>query len=210
MPVDQSEGSVLRFGHFELDLHNRELRRNGVLISLQPIPFKVLTLLVSQPDRLLTREEIRHEAWPGEVAGDFDDRLHFCIGKIRDALDDNAQRPRFLKTVRKGGYIFIAPVQQFNTSATVAGPSLPTEPVNGRGGEDDLDGPSGRLTGVEGRSAFGERAGEPALSEAHGTPALSTPARSREAGERPVDEERARRPRSSGASYGRHSWLGPS
>jgi len=194
--VGQSEGSVLRFGPFELDLHNRELRRKGVLIQLQPIPFKVLTLLASHPESLLTREEIQHEAWPGEVAGDFDDRLHFCIGKIRDALDDDASQPRFIKTVRKGGYRFIAPVQRFNTSATVAGPSPPTELVARSAGADGLDGPGGRLSTVEVSLPSGETVGGLAPKETNGTSTPAAPARWQTPGERTVDEERARRPRS--------------
>jgi len=196
VPVEQSQGSVLRFGHFELDLHNRELRRNGLVVSLQPIPFKVLTLLASHPQELLTREDIQHEAWPGEVAGDFSDRIHFCIGKIRGALGEDASQPRFVKTVHKAGYMFIAPVQHFSTSASVAGPSLPTELVAGQGGADGLDSPVGRVSAVEASPASGETAGRLASTETLGTSVLAPEARGRTVGERPVDEGWARRPRS--------------
>jgi DNA-binding winged helix-turn-helix (wHTH) protein len=102
---------VIRFGDFELDLSNRELRRQGALINLQPQAFRVLALLASRPNRLVRRTEITNELWPEDQIGDLDNRLNFEVKKIREALHDDAERPRFVKTVRKGGYKFIAAVE---------------------------------------------------------------------------------------------------
>jgi Tol biopolymer transport system component/DNA-binding winged helix-turn-helix (wHTH) protein len=125
---DFAKASVLNFGVFELDLRNRELRRNGVLISIQPQPFNLLAMLAARPGRLITRDEVRQELWPGEQAGDFDSRLNFYVRKIREALDDDADRPRYLKTHRKLGYTFITPVvrtQASDRASDPAGSELP-------------------------------------------------------------------------------------
>lgn len=110
---------VMRFGNFELDLNNSELRRQGVMINLQPQAMRVLILLVSRANRLVTRGEIIKELWPNELVGDLDNRLNFEIKKIREALRDDAERPRYIKTVRKRGYKFISAVEKVENDGSL-------------------------------------------------------------------------------------------
>ena len=101
----------LRFDLFELDLQSYQLRRSGVPVDVPPQALKILVLLTSRPDELVTRKEIKETLWPGEPHGDFDSRLNFAIKKLREALGDSAERPRYLLTVRSAGFRFIAPVR---------------------------------------------------------------------------------------------------
>ncbi len=102
--------SRVRFGVFELDLQAGELRKGGVLLHLPPQPFKILALLASRPGELVTREEIRSEVWGTGTFVDFEHGLNFAINKIRDALSDDAETPRYIQTMPRRGYRFIAPV----------------------------------------------------------------------------------------------------
>jgi DNA-binding winged helix-turn-helix (wHTH) protein len=111
---DTGRRGSIRFGVYELDLDRRQLLRDGFRIHLQPLPFKILTVLAGRAGQLVTRDEIQSEIWPGEVAGDFHARLNFCIRRIRESLDDDADHPRYIKTIRKDGYLFIAPVELKN------------------------------------------------------------------------------------------------
>jgi DNA-binding winged helix-turn-helix (wHTH) protein len=123
--------SVVRFDLFELDIDNRQLRRNGLLVDLPPQPLKILTLLVCNPNHLVTRDEIKDALWPGETHGDFDSRLNFTIKKLRESLNDSAEQPRYVQTVRNAGYRFVAPIrmismgepdiQEYPTSVPVSG-----------------------------------------------------------------------------------------
>ncbi len=114
--------SSLRFDLFELDFDlgskNSQLRRSGVAVDLPPQALKVLCQLTARPNKLITRQEIKDALWPGELHGDFDSRLNFTIKKLREALGDSAEQPRYVQTVRNAGYMFIAPVW-----ATRGGPS---------------------------------------------------------------------------------------
>jgi len=103
---------VLRFGVFELDLQQQELRRGGVLIKLTPQQFRVLRLLAEHGDQICTREQIQREVWGGEVFVDFDRGLNVCIAAIRAALNDNSEAPRFIQTLPRQGYRFVTPVEQ--------------------------------------------------------------------------------------------------
>jgi DNA-binding winged helix-turn-helix (wHTH) protein/Tol biopolymer transport system component len=103
--------SVLRFGIFELDYRTGELRRGGVGVKLPPQPFKVLWLLASRPGEVVSREEIRAELWGADTFVDFDSGLNFCINQIRRALHDSAESPRFIHTLPKRGYRFLATVE---------------------------------------------------------------------------------------------------
>lgn len=107
-----AEASLLRFGVFELDLRQQELRRGGVLIKLSPQQFRALRLLAERGGRVCAREEIQQEVWGSEVFVDFDRGLNVCIAAIRAALNDNSEAPRFIQTVPRQGYRFIAPVEQ--------------------------------------------------------------------------------------------------
>lgn len=114
MGADLTELGVIRFGVFEIDPKNRELRWRGARVELQPQAFRLLVLLASRPNELVSREQIRSELWPEELcsrAGSLDSRLNFEIKKIREALGDDADHPRYVETVRKSGYRFVAPVQ---------------------------------------------------------------------------------------------------
>ena len=100
-----------RFGSFELDLATGELRKSGVRIKLQEQPFQVLRALVERPGEVVTREELRERLWPGDTFVEFDDGLNTAVRKIRQALGDSADNPRFVETLPRRGYRFIAPVQ---------------------------------------------------------------------------------------------------
>jgi TolB-like protein/DNA-binding winged helix-turn-helix (wHTH) protein/Tfp pilus assembly protein PilF len=115
--------SRVRFGVFELDLQAGELRKSGVLLHLPPQPFKILTLLASRPAELVTREEIRNQVWGTDTFVDFEHSLNFAIKKIRDTLGDDPETPRYIQTLPRRGYRFIAPVE-------VAGP-VPVLAPNG-------------------------------------------------------------------------------
>jgi TolB-like protein/DNA-binding winged helix-turn-helix (wHTH) protein len=112
MQAANSTARILRFGAFELDIQNGELRRSGVLIKLSPQQFQVLQLLAENAGQLLTREEIQTEVWGTDVFVDFDRNLNVCVAQIRAALNDDSDAPRFIQTVPKRGYKFIAPVER--------------------------------------------------------------------------------------------------
>lgn len=101
----------LRFGPYEADLASAELWRSGVRVRIQLQPFKVLALLASRPGELVTREEIQRELWPDGTFVDFEQSLNFSIRRIRSALRDHAATPRYVETLPRRGYRFIAPVQ---------------------------------------------------------------------------------------------------
>jgi DNA-binding winged helix-turn-helix (wHTH) protein/sugar lactone lactonase YvrE len=111
-PDRPGEGTVLRFGIFEVDLRNCELRKGGVLVKLQQQPFRVLALLVSRPGDVVTREELRDQIWGGDTFVDFDQGMNFCIKQIRVALGDQADTPRYVETLPRRGYRFIAPLER--------------------------------------------------------------------------------------------------
>ena len=99
-----------RFGVFEFSPESGELLRDGVPVRLQPQPAKVLALLVARPGVLVTRDELQHEVWGSGTHVDFERGLNFCVAQIRTALGDSAESPRFLETIPKQGYRFIAPI----------------------------------------------------------------------------------------------------
>ena len=106
-----SAGRIVRFGIFEANLAVGELRKNGAKIRLQEQPFQVLAVLLERPGEVVTREELRSRLWNVETFVDFDHSLNTAINKLRDALDDSAANPRFVETLAKRGYRFIAPVR---------------------------------------------------------------------------------------------------
>src|SRR5712692_7003995 len=105
----QSNGLV-RFGAFELDLRARELRKHGVKIKLQYQPFQLLALLLEQPGQVVTREDIHQKLWPTGTFVDFDHGLNAAIQRLRQALGDSADNPRFVETLARHGYRFLASV----------------------------------------------------------------------------------------------------
>jgi TolB-like protein/DNA-binding winged helix-turn-helix (wHTH) protein len=113
----------LRFGVFEADLETGELRKKGVRIKLQEKPFRILTLLLNRAGEIVTREELRESLWPADTFVDFDHSLGTAIGKLRQALGDSADNPRFIETLPRRGYRFISPV----STAVPLEPVLPSE-----------------------------------------------------------------------------------
>jgi TolB-like protein/DNA-binding winged helix-turn-helix (wHTH) protein len=110
MNISSQERSVLRFGAFDLDVGSGELRKGGVLVKLQSQPFQLLALLAGRPGQVVSRDEIRRALWGDETFVDFDQSINFCVNKLRDALDDDPQKPRYIETVPRRGYRFIASV----------------------------------------------------------------------------------------------------
>ena len=104
--------SLLRFGVFEIDLRTCELRKRGVRVRLQRQPFKVLVRLASGGGDLVTRGELQAGLWGGDTFVDFDQGLNFCVKQIRRALGDDAQSPRYVETLPRQGYRFVAPVSR--------------------------------------------------------------------------------------------------
>lgn len=115
--------SAIRFSVFELDLKAGELRRNGSKIRLQEQPFQILVSLLEHPGEVVTREELQSRLWPANTFVDFDHSLNAAIRRLRDALGDSADTPRFVETVARRGYRFIAPVSNPPTAGVeLAGP----------------------------------------------------------------------------------------
>jgi len=103
---------VLRFGPFELDLRAAELRKHGLKTRLQQQPFRVLALLLEHPGEVVTREELRQAIWPADTFVDFHEGLDATIYKLRNTLGDSSENPRFVETLPRRGYRFIAPVEE--------------------------------------------------------------------------------------------------
>jgi len=110
---------VIRFGPFEADLHTRELRKHGLKLKLQEQPFQVLAMLLAEPGELVTREEIHSRLWQQDTFTDFDHGLHTAVRRLRGALNDNAETPRFVETLHRRGYRFIAPVEKLSIEEVV-------------------------------------------------------------------------------------------
>jgi TolB-like protein/DNA-binding winged helix-turn-helix (wHTH) protein/Flp pilus assembly protein TadD len=106
----QRPASVLRFGTYEVSLQSGEVRKAGLRIRVQQQPMKLLEILLEHPGEVVTREELRSRVWPTDSFGDFDQALNIAIGKLRSALGDSAESPRFIETLPKRGYRFIADV----------------------------------------------------------------------------------------------------
>src|SRR6476660_10138021 len=99
----------LRFGVFEVDLQTGRLTKNGLRLKLQEQPFQVLAFLLEKPGELVSRDELRSRLWPRTIV-DFDQGLNKAINKIRDTLGDSAENPRFIETIARRGYRFLADV----------------------------------------------------------------------------------------------------
>jgi DNA-binding winged helix-turn-helix (wHTH) protein len=110
MALKNPSPRILRFGTYEVDLRGGELRKQGKRIKVQEQPFHVLTVLLQRPGEVVTREELRNQNWPADTFVDFDNSLNTAINKLREALGDSADSPRFIETLPRRGYRFIAPV----------------------------------------------------------------------------------------------------
>ncbi|MFZ0746158.1 MAG: winged helix-turn-helix domain-containing protein [Terracidiphilus sp.] len=113
MATEEPNNDVTRvqFGLFEADLKAGELRRSGIRIRLQGQPFKLLAVLLEHPGEVVSREVLQHQLWGADTTVDFDHSLGIAVNKIREALGDHAENPRFVETLAKRGYRFIAPVK---------------------------------------------------------------------------------------------------
>jgi TolB-like protein/DNA-binding winged helix-turn-helix (wHTH) protein/Flp pilus assembly protein TadD len=127
VPEDHQLRGRLRFGVFELDLRAGELRKHGLRVRLQEQPFQVLVMLLEHPGELVTREQLQKKLWSADTFVDFDHGLNKAINKIREALSDSAESPRFVETVARRGYRFLAEVKVSDTPA-VRSPEIATEP----------------------------------------------------------------------------------
>jgi DNA-binding winged helix-turn-helix (wHTH) protein/Tol biopolymer transport system component len=110
MPTPASSTQQVQFGVFELDLQRAELRKQGVKVKLQEQPLKVLQVLLETPGQIISREELRQRIWPANTFVEFDQGLYGAMARLRDALGDSSDSPRFIETVARRGYRFIAPV----------------------------------------------------------------------------------------------------
>jgi Tol biopolymer transport system component/DNA-binding winged helix-turn-helix (wHTH) protein len=110
IPVADIGKDTVRFGSFEADLRAGELRRNGSKVRLQEQPFQILTMLLEDPGEIVTREDLRKRLWPADTFVDFDHGLNAAVKRLRDALGDSAENPRFVETLARRGYRFVAPV----------------------------------------------------------------------------------------------------
>jgi TolB-like protein/DNA-binding winged helix-turn-helix (wHTH) protein/tetratricopeptide (TPR) repeat protein len=124
----------LRFGQFELDLRSSELYKEGKRIKLQEQPCQVLILLIERPGELVPREELRKKLWPNDTFVDFDHGVNIAVNKLRDALGDSPEKPRFIETLPRRGYRFIAPVEEPKTSRDGEPPAQVTSSPAGHAG----------------------------------------------------------------------------
>lgn len=111
MPAPPNNSRIARFGVFEADLNAGELRKSGVKLRLQGQPFQVLALLLERAGEVVTREDLRQKLWPSDTFVDFDHSLNTAINKVREALGDSASSPRYVETLARRGYRFVAPVE---------------------------------------------------------------------------------------------------
>ncbi len=116
----------LRFGVFEMDLPAGDLRKHGLKIRIQEQPFQVLAMLVQNAGKVVTREDLQKNLWPADTFVDFDHGLNKAVNKIREALSDSAESPRYVETLSRRGYRFLAEVK--DADAPVRSPGLPTQP----------------------------------------------------------------------------------
>jgi TolB-like protein/DNA-binding winged helix-turn-helix (wHTH) protein len=110
-------GRAVRFGVYEVDLHTGELRKGGLRLRLQDKPFQILSRLLEHPGQVVTREELRQALWPADTFVDFDNSVNAAINKLREALGDSADYPRYVETLPRRGYRFIGAVNGVNGSA---------------------------------------------------------------------------------------------
>src|SRR5947207_14317886 len=118
MQTTEGRGQTRGFGVFELDLRAAELRKRGVRIKLQEQPFQILCLLLDHSGQVVTREELRQKLWPAHTFVDFDRSLNKAMTKLRSALGDSAESPRYVETIPRHGYRFLPAVQTHGESGS--------------------------------------------------------------------------------------------
>ena len=112
MPQSALPSRRVHFAEFEADLRAGELYRSGHKVKLQERPFQVLAALLEHPGEVITRDELRHRIWPPDTFVDYGHGLAVAINKLREALRDSPEQPRFVETVGRRGYRFVAEIEQ--------------------------------------------------------------------------------------------------
>ncbi len=128
--VDPQPAPRYRFGAYEADAATGELRRQGIRIKLNAQPFQVLLMLLERPAELLTREEISRSLWPDGTFVDYEHGVNSAVNRIREALGDTAANPRFVETLARRGYRFVAPVERISPAGFQAIPNPPPVPAS--------------------------------------------------------------------------------
>src|ERR1700756_1807003 len=132
VPQPPISAQLVKFGLIEVDLHAGELRRQGRKIKLQEQPFQVLAMLLEKPGEAITRAALRQKLWPADTFVDFDHGLNSAVARLREALNDSAERPKYIETVARRGYRFIGQLEQACDAPSLEpGPdnSLETDPL---------------------------------------------------------------------------------
>src|SRR5258708_16560940 len=124
---------AVRFGLYEVDYASQELRKSGIKIKIQDQPFQILALLLERPGQIITREEIQKRLWAGDTFVDFDLGLNSAVKKLRQALGDESDNPRFIETLYRRGYRFLAPVQDEAAGTASSLIVAPQTDANGNG-----------------------------------------------------------------------------
>jgi len=127
----QPTGSV-HFGAFEVNLRSGELRKRGIRVKVHDQPFQVLSMLIARPGELVTREEIQRALWPSGTFVDFENGLNSAVNRLRDVLGDSADEPKFIETVPRRGYRFIAPIEQVHEVLSVSAIEIDQTSMPGR------------------------------------------------------------------------------
>src|SRR6266478_4803941 len=126
VPETPNQNRLYRFGIYELDGSTGELRKDGKSRPrLQGQPLEVLLHLLNRPGEVVTREDLRQRLWPADTFVDYDHSLNAAVNKLREALDDSAENPRFIQTIPRKGYRFIAPVEKIDLDAPATSPGDP-------------------------------------------------------------------------------------
>jgi TolB-like protein/DNA-binding winged helix-turn-helix (wHTH) protein/Tfp pilus assembly protein PilF len=115
----------LRFGAYEFDLRSGELRKHGIRIKLQEQPCQILAILLEHRGEMVTREQLQQRLWPSDTFVDFDHSLNTAVMRLREALSDSSENPRFIETLPRRGYRFVAPVEEKTASTNEASPAQP-------------------------------------------------------------------------------------
>jgi cholera toxin transcriptional activator len=135
MSPNHADG-IFRFGAYEADPGSGELRKSGLRLRVQEQPFQVLLVLLERPREVVTREELRQKLWPADTFVDFDHSLNTVVNKLREALSDSAANPRFIETLARRGYRFLAPVEFVEkhsvpvAAAVITPPAISEEPAS--------------------------------------------------------------------------------
>src|SRR5260370_10904269 len=149
----------VRFGAFEVDLHSGELHKQGIKIKLHDQPFQVLAMLLDHPGELVTREQLHQKLWPADTFVDFDVGLNSAIKRLRDALGDSVEDPRFVETLTRRGYRFIAPLADRPEQGTpeTQGPAEPATELHAA--MEAMDSPGSAASPAPAPGARGARIG---------------------------------------------------